>query len=261
MSKAYIAYCDLTRAGCAPRKIAACFTQGESDFLFIGRNGIFYDRQGRDWDAAINAIVDNPISVRQAFFSAYKKFVRMIEEQAAKRAAAADAENHIRLAAAAEKTANADKSAAASAAAPPKKFDIGVIAALGVAAGALGTVLGGLIAGFLGLGVYMPLGVLGIILIISGPSMAIAWLKLRQRNLGPLLEANGWAIKGRVKINIPFGQTHRSASPKTANSTSISYATESRPPHSLHVSSSCDLTAATTAFAWYAKVWPFPPAA
>jgi hypothetical protein len=265
MSKAYIAYCDLTRAGCAPRKIAACFTQGESDFLFIGRNGIFYDRQGRDWDAAITAIVDNPISVRQAFFSPYKKFVRMIEEQAAKRAAAADAENHIRLAAAAEKTANADKSAA-SAASPPKKFDIGVIAALGVAAGALGTVLGGLIAGFLGLGVYMPLGVLGIILIISGPSMAIAWLKLRQRNLGPLLEANGWAINGRVKINIPFGTklTERAVLPKNSKlDLNDPYADKkaARRTRSIVVIILLILTAATTAFAWYAKVWPFPPAA
>lgn len=265
MSKAYIAYCDLTRAGCAPRKIAACFTQGESDFLFIGRNGIFYDRQGRDWDAAITAIVDNPISVRQAFFSPYKKFVRMIEEQAAKRAAAADAENNIRLAAAAEKTANVDKSTA-SAASPPKKFDIGVIAALGVAAGALGTVLGGLIAGFLGLGVYMPLGVLGIILIISGPSMAIAWLKLRQRNLGPLLEANGWAINGRVKINIPFGTklTERAILPKNSKlDLNDPYADKkaARRTRATVVIILLILTAATTAFVWYAKVWPFVPAA
>ena len=266
MSKAYIAYCDLTRAGCAPRKIAACFTQGESDFLFIGRNGIFYDRQGRDWDAAITAIVDNPISVRQAFFSPYKKFVRMIEEQTAKRAAAAEDDNNIRLAAAAEKTANADKSAAASAASPPKKFDIGVIAALGVAAGALGTVLGGLIAGFLGLGVYMPLGVLGIILIISGPSMAIAWLKLRQRNLGPLLEANGWAINGRVKINIPFGTklTERAFLPKNSKlDLNDPYADKkaARRTRATVVIILLILTAATTAFAWYAKVWPFVPAA
>lgn len=265
MSKAYIAYCDLTRAGCAPRKIAACFTQGESDFLFIGRNGIFYDRQGRDWDAAITAIVDNPISVRQAFFSPYKKFVRMIEEQTAKRAAAAEDDNNIRLAAAAEKTANAEKSAAA-AASPPKKFDIGVIAALGVAAGALGTVLGGLIAGFLGLGVYMPIGVLGIILIISGPSMAIAWLKLRQRNLGPLLEANGWAINGRVKINIPFGTklTERAALPKNSKlDLNDPYADKkaARRTRATVVIILLILTAATTAFARYAKVWPFVPAA
>ena len=54
MSKAYIAYCDLKRPGEA-MKIAACFTQGDSDYLFVGRNGLFYDRKGRDWDATITS--------------------------------------------------------------------------------------------------------------------------------------------------------------------------------------------------------------
>ena len=40
---------------------------------------------------------------------------------------------------------------------------------------------------------------------ISGPSMLIAWLKLRLRSLGPLLDASGWAINGRMRINIPLG--------------------------------------------------------
>jgi hypothetical protein len=35
--------------------------------------------------------------------------------------------------------------------------------------------------------------------------MLIAWFKLRQRNLGPLLDAGGWAVNARAKINIPFG--------------------------------------------------------
>jgi hypothetical protein len=50
-----------------------------------------------------------------------------------------------------------------------------------------------------------PLVIVGLMLLISGPSMVIAWLKLRQRTLGPILEGNGWAVNGRVKINIPFG--------------------------------------------------------
>ena len=203
MSKAYIAYVDCKRAGEAPIKVAACFTQGDSDYLFVGRNGIFYDRKGRDWDATIFSIADNPISIRQAFLSPYKKFLRFIEEQVAKRAAAADAEANTQLADAAATTAHADK--IKKPAAEPKKIDVGVVAALGVALGALGTLFGGFISGFLGLGLWMPLGLLGIILAISGPSMLIAWLKLRQRNIGPILEANGWAINGRVKINIPFG--------------------------------------------------------
>jgi len=53
----------------------------------------------------------------------------------------------------------------------------------------------------------MPLAIAGIMLIISGPSMVIAWLKLRQRTLGPILDANGWAVNARAKINIPFGRS------------------------------------------------------
>ena len=201
MSKACIAYCACTRPGGATMNLAACFTQGDSDYLFVGRHGVFYDRAGRDWDAVITGLVDNPISIRQAFWSPYKKFVRMIEEQVAKRAAAAEAESTGKLATAAEKTANADKAAAAA-----KKIDIGTVAALGVAVGAIGGALGAIATGLAKLDVWqLPLVVIGLILIISLPSMAIAALKLHQRTLGPILEANGWAVNGRVKINIPFG--------------------------------------------------------
>lgn len=209
MSKAYIAYCNCTRAGSPAMTIAACFTQGDSDYLFVGRRGVFYDRQGRDWDAVITSIVDNPISIRQAFWAPYKKFVRLIEEQVAKRAAAAEAAANARLASAADKTVNVDKSAAITAPKPPeppKKIDVGAVAAIGVAiTGAISALT--LILGYvfrLSFWQY-PLVFLGIVFVISGPSMLIAWLKLRQRTLGPLLEGNGWAINGRVRINIPFG--------------------------------------------------------
>jgi len=202
MSKAYIAYCDCRRPG-ATMKIAACFTQGDSDYLFVGRNGVFFDRQGRDWDAVVTNIVDNPISIRQAFWAPYKKFIRMIEEQVAKRAAAAEAASSTRLAAAAETTANADKAGPAAA---PKKIDVGTVAAMGVAVGAIGGALGAIATGLAKLAVWqLPLVLVALVLLISLPSMVIAWLKLRQRTLGPILEGNGWAINGRVKINIPFG--------------------------------------------------------
>ncbi|KXU34148.1 hypothetical protein AXK11_08890 [Cephaloticoccus primus] len=232
MSKAYIAYVDCVRPGGEKMQVAACFTQGDSDYLFVGRHGIFYDRKGRDWDATITRLIDNPISVRQAFWSPYKKFVRFVEEQVAKRAAAADTEATSKLENVASSTVNTVASGkpvaragglgvlageGAGGAGRPK-FEVGTVAALGVGLGAIGTLLGGLVAGFLGLGVWMPLGVLGIVLAISGPSMLIAWIKLRQRNLGPILDANGWAINGRVKISVPFGTalTDQARLPKNA---------------------------------------------
>ena len=204
MSKAYIAYCTCTRAGSPPMVIAACFTQGDSDYLFVGRHGLFYDRQGRDWDTVITSIVDNPISIRQAFWSPYKKFVRMIEEQVAKRAAAAEAASSSKLAAAAEKTVNADQAKPAE---PPKKVDVGAVAAIGVAISGAVTAITLILGYVFKLEIWQyPLVLIGLMLVISSPSMIIAWLKLRQRTLGPILEGNGWAVNGRVKINIPFGR-------------------------------------------------------
>ena len=224
LSKIYIAYCDLKRSNGETMKIAACMTQGDSDYLMVGRNGLFYDRKGRDWDAHITKIIDNPISIRQAFWSPYKKFIRMVEEQVAKRAAAADAAADAKLAAAATATANADKlatppgtaPAAPAAPAAPKKIDVGTVAALGVAFGAIMGAVGAIATGLAGLTWWqLPLVFVGLITVISGPSMIIAWLKLRQRTLGPILDANGWAINGRVKINVPLGTelTGRAAIP------------------------------------------------
>ena len=84
---------------------------------------------------------------------------------------------------------------------------VGIVAALGVGIGALGTLFGGFVSGFMNLEPWWTkLGaVAGMVLLISGPSMLIAWLKLRQRTLGPVLDANGWAINGRVKVNLPLG--------------------------------------------------------
>jgi hypothetical protein len=207
LAGSYLAYCECTRKGTGEKlQIVAAFTDGDSDNLMVGRNGLFYDRKGRDWDATITKIIDNPISIRQAFWSPYKKAARMIQEQIAKRAANADQAAATKLAQAAAKMEQSATTAPAAAPAPePKKLDTGMIAALGVGAAGIGGMIGGVLTGFLNLKGLMPLGVLAIILIISGPSMLLAWLKLRKRNLGPILDANGWAVNAKAKINVPFG--------------------------------------------------------
>ena len=206
MAGTYLAYCDCARKGSGEKlSIVAAFTGGESDNLIVGRNGIFYDRAGRDWDATITKIVENPISVRQAFWSPYKKLVRLIEERAAKQATA-DTDASAQLTA----VSNVSVAPAAAAAASPAKsaFDPSVIALISLAIGALATAFAGFLA-FLGKfnndQWEIPLVIAGIMLVISAPSMAIAWLKLRKRNLGPILDANGWAVNAKAKMNVPFG--------------------------------------------------------
>jgi hypothetical protein len=204
----YLAYLDCVRKGDNEKMgIVAAFTAGDRDNLMVGRNGVFYDRKGRDWDATITKIVDNPISIRQAFWAPYKKFVRLLEEQVAKRAATADKQSDTLLSGVATTTANVDT------AKPPeaKKVDVGTVAALGVAVGAIGTFITALIGYATGIFRLGPLAVVGalagIIALISLPNVIIAYLKLRKRNLGPILDASGWAVNARAKLNIPFGAT------------------------------------------------------
>ena len=119
---------------------------------------------------------------------------------------AAEAQSTAKLEQTAAATANADKNAPP---APPKKLDIGIVAALGVAAGALGTFIAtimGYASGIIRLGPLAIVGaLLGVLLLISGPSLILAYIKLRKRSLGPILDANGWAINAKARINVPFG--------------------------------------------------------
>ncbi len=204
LARTYLAYCDVARPASGEKmSVVAAFTAGDSDNLMAGRNGVFVDRAGREWDATITRIVDAPISVRQAFWSPYKKLIRFVEEQVARRAATAESASHERLTGGAKELEKAAEEGKAPATA--KKIDVGTVAALGVAVGGITAALGAMLEAFFGLGLWMPLGVAGLVLAISGPSMLIAWLKLRQRNLGPLLDANGWAMNSPAFINVPFG--------------------------------------------------------
>jgi hypothetical protein len=219
MSKVYLVYCTCTSQGGAQKVIAAAITSGNSDNIFVGRNGIFYDRKGQDWHATITKIIDHPISVRQAFWAPYKKVLRFIEESIAKHAAAADAATTSKL----QKSALETGEAAVKGEAQKPKFEVGTIAALGVAVGGITAALSAILAAFFGLGIWIPVGMLGLLLAISGPSMLIAWLKLRQRNLGPILDAGGWAVNTLTKVNIPLGTalTERAVLPKNSYRTLV----------------------------------------
>ena len=207
----FLVYCDCTTKT-KPGKLAivAAVTVGEIGDLVAGKNAIYYDNAGVEWDAVITKVVDNPISIAQSFWSPYRRMATAIENLINKSAADKDA----KMMANATAKINAAPTAAATAdgkpaATPP--FDIakfaGIFAAIGMAFGMIGTALSGLIDSMSGLGWKLILVFIGIMLVISGPAMVLAWLKLRRRNIAPLLNANGWAVNAASKISIPFGET------------------------------------------------------
>lgn len=204
LSGAFLIYCTCKSAKLGKSMdIVAIMTDGRTRNLRPGKNGIFYDLDGNDWDAVITKVVENPISVRQAFWNPYRKLAKFISDKIDKSASDKDA------AATSDLLAKADT---ADPTTPKQPFDIskfaGIFAAVGLAIGALGAGLGLIISGLKGLAWWKYLVIIAVImLIISGPACFIAWRKLRKRDLGPVLNANGWAVNAAVLVNILFGKT------------------------------------------------------
>lgn len=211
----YLIYCDCTtKFSPAKLQIVAAVTVGEIGDLMVGKNAVYYDNAGVEWDAVITKIIDNPISITQAFWSPYRRMATVIENLINKNAADKDAKM---MKEATEKINAAPVAAPAAGAAVTKPseaqaFDIGkfagIFAALGMALGMIGTALASLAKGIFALEWWQViLAFVGVMLAISGPAMVMAWLKLRRRNIAPLLNANGWAINAASKISILFGET------------------------------------------------------
>ena len=208
----FLVYCDCTtKASPVKLNIVAAVTVGEVGDLVVGKNAIYFDNKGQMWDAVITKVIDNPISIGQAFWSPYRRMATTIENLINKTAAEKDAAM-MKDANAKINAAPAAKPAEGEAKAPAQPFDIakfaGIFAAIGMAVGMIGTALTSIFKGVFALKWWQLIAAfIGIMLVISGPAMVMAWMKLRRRNVAPLLNANGWAINAASKISIPFGET------------------------------------------------------
>ena len=208
----FLVYCNCTyKPTGQTMQIVAAVTVGDIKNLKVGKNALFYDRQGRDWDAEVIKIIDNPISIGQAFWSPYRKLGDWITNLINKSAAEKETKSFNDMTA---KLQNDMTTKPADGAAPEKvqAFDIakfaGIFAAIGMAVGYIGSFFTSLATGIKGLGWWQSiLALIALLLVVSGPSMVLAWLKLRKRNLAPLLNANGWAINADAIVNAMFGAT------------------------------------------------------
>ena len=202
----YLIYCQCTHHASGQKmQIVAAMTIGDIRNLKVGKNALFYDRQGRDWEAEVIKIIDNPISIGQAFWSPYRKLGEWVSGLITKSAAEKEKKSF------ADMTAKLQTPPAAGQAAPAQPFDVakfaGIFAAIGLAIGSIGTFLTSLLSEVKEMHAWALLIVPAILTVVSGPSMLLAWMKLRKRNLAPLLNANGWAINADAIISVLFGNT------------------------------------------------------
>lgn len=207
----FLIYCNCTHQATGEKmQIVAAMTVGNIRNLKVGKNAMFYDRQGRDWEAEVVKIIDNPISIGQAFWSPYRKFGEWLTNLINK--SAADKENKAFADITTKVQENVQKPAEEKAADKVQAFDIakfaGIFAAFSMAVAAITAALASIVAKFVELKWWQGiLAVVAILLVISGPAMIMAWFKLRKRNLSPLLNANGWAVNADAIVSVMFGST------------------------------------------------------
>lgn len=208
LSRAFVAYCECRRKD-SPKTfyIAVVFTAGDAANLIVGRNGVFRDLDEKLWDATIVRIIENPIGVREAFFMPYVRIGRFVGMQLEKWAVSRDKEMQKQMETGVESVGSAADGSEGKKGALGIGSMAGMLAAAGIALGAIGAGLASFFTTLKSLAWWeFPLAVLGLMLAVSLPSVLLAWLKIRKRTLAPLLDANGWAVNGRTLISLRLGR-------------------------------------------------------
>ena len=175
----------------AVRAICAVVTAGTVAQLYVGRNGVFYDRDGKDWEAVITKVVESQVSLREAFWAPWRKLgegiAAMVKKFLGDREAAAQ-----KSVEAGAQSAQAGGAAMASS-----------VAAIGIGVGMMGAALASIMAAVSNMTWWQILvAIAAVILVVSLPSVILTWFKLRQRDLGAILNACGWAINRPMRFSM-----------------------------------------------------------
>ncbi len=196
-SKCCVLYLKLTRPSeKAERTICAVVTAGTVAGLYVGRNGVFYDRDGKDWEAVVTRMVENQVSLAEAFWAPWRKLGEGVAKAAKKFLGDKQTESMQKVAPA---TTNPQAGGAAMASS---------VAAIGIGIGMVGAACASIMAAVSGMVWWQVLVALAaIVAIVSVPSVILTWFKLRQRDLGAILNACGWAVNRPMRFSMRLART------------------------------------------------------
>ena len=183
-------------------EVVAVVTSGTAGSLRVGKRGIFFSIDGKEWDAEVVDIVENPISPWESVRAPFQQFAGFVKKQIDKFTKS----NQDKL----EKSVTAP-----SASGTTRDLMLGggvAIAALGSSFAYVTKALSQVKPGH----VFVTLG--GLVVVILLPGMVMGFLKIRKRDMGVLLEALGWAVNVRMRLNNTLGRlfTHTPYLPEGA---------------------------------------------
>ncbi len=183
-------------------EIVTAVTSGTARGLRIGKRGIFFTVDGREWDAEVVDVVENPIGIYESVEAPFKQFTSFIRRQIDKFTKSGQGKL--------EKSFTAP-----SASGMTRDLLLGG----GIAVAALGSSFAYVTKA---LSQVKPVHILaalgGISAVVLLPGIIAGFIRIRKRDMSVLLEASGWAVNARMRMNAVLGRlfTHLPNLPKDA---------------------------------------------
>jgi hypothetical protein len=188
--------------GAAAYEVACPVVWGDKGNLVVGKRGIFHDVQGRQCQARLVHIIENPVSVLEALAMPFKRIAQMVTGKIEAIASSAEKNFDTRATGAIDQVPVAQQGQGPPPAPPsPQRSSPGMVVGAGVAIAALGSMAAYVTKTLAGIGwLGILYGLIGAILLVMVPISLVAILKLRRRDLSAILEGSGWAINARMRL-------------------------------------------------------------
>ncbi len=208
-SKLFILYLELTQTATSERRaVATAVTSGGIGNLYVGKHGIFFAHDGQLWDASVTQIIENPISLAEALTLPFRRIGRLIQSQVERFAGSGQklleervSRRATSVATTVQATAEKAQLPARSQAAATGRGGRDLLLTGSIAIAALGSAFAFITKQLQDVNPMTIVKMLCLVLLlVLIPTIINAWVRLRQRDLGTLLEACGWAINGRIRL-------------------------------------------------------------
>jgi hypothetical protein len=204
-SNMFVLYVEIVPRDASKKyEVALPITSGGKGNLCVGKRGVFCDINGNLCDARVVHIIENPISIREAIVSPFRRLGAMLTGKI--EAIAASAEKKFETEATTSINQVGPSTGAPAPAVQPQQPGMmsgggGLLLGGGVAVAALGSAVafitktlsetswGAIFA-----------GVLVAALLVMLPMSIVAFLKLRRQDISAILEGSGWAINARMRL-------------------------------------------------------------
>jgi len=199
-SNMFVIYVEATRkADNRILKLAAPITSGTRGNLYVGKRGVFVDVSGVEWDARILQVIENPVSLGEAMISPFKRLGNFITGKIESLTATAEKKME-------SLAGNAVIKAQATATAPAQTANVSagrrdMLMGIGVAGAALASSVAFIVKSLSDVRWWkISAGIGAVAFAVMLPTVIIAIIKLRRRDLSSILEGSGWAINARMRL-------------------------------------------------------------